>query len=970
MTNSLLATVLPEAGPYLLATPASFVKDGAPVHYFKHAAFDNVADLERAAQVKDAEGVNAYFALGSILEVKKKEVRKKPNIARLRAFWVDIDIRPGKANHYQDAATAAQKLKDFCTFNSLPRPFVVDSGGGFHVYWPMTESIDKPRWEAAATILKAATEKFGLLADPMRTADCASVLRVPGTSNYKGETPRPVKVALSGAVTTPDQLIYAIEHSDHNAVKAQAQPSELSLDVGARPDGVTGDDVNKDAAGGVEMTEASAKNVVRKCRQLTWQMNNASVVEEPQWYDMIGCIRHADKGVQAVHRLSALYPGYKQYETDAKIQQHMDGGFGPTTCQTFEQHRPGGCEGCPYKGKVTTPLQLGREMKAQSAPVAEVKTPQEVVATKVTLPDPPFPFKRVMDTKRNEVAIAYSVFDKDEYEDEVVVYEHDIFPQRIIYDERDTCYVVEIRRFLPHDGWETFPVPLGKFYDKRNLSVTLGNIGVMPDVGKIETLVQYMVGYIRELQKHMAAATVYAQLGWRDDSKFILGDRVLENGAVTPLNPHQNIVNALKWQEPRGELTEWRKVMAMYEQPGLESFQFGIGVAWAAPLFKFTNYNGMIVSMVGEAGCGKSSVMHVVNSVWNHKEHNWIDMEHDTVLSFYNKLGVLNNLPVCYDEITNLDEDTVSDLCYAVSKGQGRQRLKQDGSARENHGSWKTMMLTTSNASLHSRLAAAKGDASAEAMRVFEYYVPKNQLPKAAAETTLDLLNENYGLAGEVYMHAVMKDLDKVKDRIKYWTRYMESAAKVSSGERFWGAGPACVLAGYEVANQAGLSNVDVERLAQFAVRTITNMRSVVAENTKTPQSALADYINGNMRHMMVLNQEPVDGQLAMISHEPRDAVRIRYELYSGKAFIDRQAFREWCHRRSIDYNTLMGTLKKQRILVDQKRMVLGKGTSFRTAQTWTLVIDMSHKEMAGVHQATALNATEIAGNAIEKARG
>jgi len=968
---SLLANVLPEEGPYLLATPASFIKDGETIRYFKHMAFDTVPDLEHAAHKAAGDPLDAYFALGSVHEVKPKDVRKKPNISRLRSFWLDIDVRAA-GNHYRTMGEAAGALKAFCKCNNLPKPFIVDSGGGLHCYWAMTESVEKEKWEHYAAILKAATVKFGLLADHSRTSDCASVLRVPGTVNCKTDPPLPVVAAVQGKAATPTQLLAAIAGSQYDATQVRSTVTTVGVpSLGARPAHIAGGEVNEEAAGGlgVSMTEANAKRVVRKCKQLMWQASNAKLVEEPQWYAMIGCLRHAKDGVQAVHAMSKQYPGYTSHETDAKVNQHIEGGAGPTLCQTFEDLRPDGCDGCPYQGKISTPLQLGREMQAEEAPVIEPKVVHGAERPVGTLPDPPFPFKRVKNHKTGEIGIAYSLIGEDNYEEEVVIYEHDIYPEQIIFDEREGKYVAQVRRYLPKDGWDSLPVPLGKFYDKRSLASTLGDLGVMPDIGKIELLVQYMVGYIRELQKHARSAVIYAQLGWREEDRFVLGDRVIYSDHVETINPHKNIVNALGWREPRGELAEWRKVMAMYEHEGLESFQFGAGVAWAAPLFKFTNFNGMIVSMVGEKGCGKSSIMHLVNSVWGHKEHSWVDMEHDTLRAFYNKLGVLKNLPVCYDEVTNLAEEPLSDLCYAISKGQGRQRLNQDGSAKENYGNWQTMLLSTSNASLHGRLGNVKSDASAEAVRVFEYYMPTGQIPKAEADETLDLLNYNYGLAGDIYIKEVLGDVAAVQERIKYWTRYMEDNAQVTSGERFWAAGPACVLAGYEVANRVGLTNVDIDRLATFSVKAVRNMRGVVSENTKNPNNAIADYLNSNLRNMLVLNSQPLDGKLAMVAQEPRDAVRVRYEVWNSTAYIDRSHLREWCSARSVDWATLKQTLKRQGILKGETRMVLGKGTSWKTAQTWCWQLDMAHPEMAGVQQASAMNATEITAAAVASAQ-
>ena len=967
--SELLAAILPEHGPYLLALPAQFTDDkGEVVKYFRHIKHESVAELIGDAQ-RRAGSLDVYFALGTVVDPDQKKLRKAGNIARLRAFWLDIDVKDDD-RHYGSKGEAAKALKAFLRAYNLPDPCIVDSGGGLHVYWPLTKSVDKDQWVHYAGILKQATKTWGLKVDMSRTSDCASVLRVPGTLNHKYGDPVAVSVALSRKPVDPTQFMTALAAIDlPEATGPRVSIQEMPL--GTVPEHLSkgGSEVNKEAAGGVgnAYTQADPRETVRKCQQLTWQAGHPEEVEEPQWYDMVGCLRHAKRGEEAVHAMSRGYSKYSKDETNKKIRQHIEQGVGPTLCSTFDEHNPGRCEGCPYVGKISTPLQLGQELAKAEAPV-RIQTLDNPEVGGAPLPDPPFPFKRVTAADGKTARIAIKHVGDEGVEFEEVIYEHDVYPQAIIYDEREGRYVVEICRWLPKDGWEMFPVPLGQLYDKRKLSTTLGDIGVLPDLGKVDLLVQYMLGYIRELQKTSAASTVYAQLGWRDNGKFVLGDKVIENDKVTPVNVHSNVANALQWETPRGDINEWRKVVAMYERPGLEAFQFGIGVGFAAPLFRFTNYNGMIVSLVGAKGSGKSSVLHVVNSIWNHKEHNWADIQNDSIKAFYNKLGVLKNLPACYDEITNLDEQDLSDLCYAVSKGQGRQRLNQDGSAKANHGSWQTMVLTTSNSSLHSRLSLAKADASAEAVRVFEYYIPGGRIKKSTADETLDLLNDNFGLAGEMFVREAIKDVSAIRDRIKYWTRYFENNAGVTSGERFWAAAPACVLTALEITNRIGLTNTDIDALVNFAAGAIQNMRDAVVDNTRTPVTILGDFLNSNLDKMLTFNVEPVDGKMAYATQEPRNELRIRYEAWRGVAYVDRAHFRQYCADRHIDVNRLKHSLKKRGILKEEKRMVLGRGTQWKTAQVWTWEFNMNHPDLGNV-AGSAASAADVANEAIASAQ-
>lgn len=975
-TQQFLRAVWPSTGPYVTAIPVSWVDKQTGEHKsaFKHTAHDDVASAASTAvaQSTDREApLDVYFALGSVREKRKKGQRKKENIARLGAFWLDIDVRDDKLGCYATFDIAAHALKNFCSSYQFPKPLVVQSGGGLHVYWPLATDLDADKWDHYAPLLDAVVKKHGLLVDPSRTHDRASVLRPVGTYNWKTGSPREVKALNAVGKIDTDKVLRCIaaaaETLNVSATKAPAAPLSIP---GQNPAAnvIAHADNSAAAKGTVEEVPSNPKRVVSKCQQLLKQAQDPSSVDEPQWYAMVGCLRHAEKGIPAVHAMSKGYPGYDASETDAKIQQHIDGGFGPSTCVAFENANPGGCDGCPFKGKVTTPLQLGRERQPLAAPTVDVKT-HTGQTLKLALPPAPSPYKRVANASGKTVVMV-TVTNADDHEEDIEVYDHDLFPCGLYFDERQSKYFVSIRRHLPKDGWADFDVALGSFFDKRNLAITLGDIGVVPMLHNLEHLVTYMHAYIKQLQESAKAAVVYAKMGWRDDDQFILPDRVITKAGSEVVAPGRNTINALRWVEPRGDLEEWKSVARLYEAPGLESLQFAFGLGFACPLFRFTNYEGMLVSLVGDAGCGKSSAALLANSVWGHKRVGWADSQHDTIKAFYNKLGVLNNLPVTYDEITNLEAGDLSDLCYSVSKGEGRQRLNQDGSAKEDFGSWQTMMLVTSNASLHSRLTLAKADSSAEAARVFEYYVPSHTLSKHVADTYFDKLNYHFGLAGPIYMEYVMNNINSIRDRVQYWMKVVDRQAEVSSGERFWSAAPACVLSGFEVSNTLGLTNVDIPRLLQFVVQAIGKMRVSVSTAVRSGFTILSDYLNSNLDKTLTLGSEPQPGRVALITQEPRGKLCIRYEQWRERLFIDRADFRKYCAQQSLDPAKLREELVKHNVLVDEARVVLGKNTNFGRGQTWCWVLDMASPMMGGAQAGMTSSARDVANQAVTNAQG
>lgn len=155
--------------------------------------------LDKAQAISNA-GRNAYFACSEYLTV---DSRKGDNATHARSFWLDLDCGEAKAavgNGYTTKREAADALARFCTVNGLPNPTaLLDSGNGLHVYWALDTDVPNEDWRAYGALLKALTKKHGLLADPARTSDIASVLRVPGTLNQKDPAnPKPVKVKYAG----------------------------------------------------------------------------------------------------------------------------------------------------------------------------------------------------------------------------------------------------------------------------------------------------------------------------------------------------------------------------------------------------------------------------------------------------------------------------------------------------------------------------------------------------------------------------------------------------------------------------------------------------------------------------------------------------------------------------------------------------------------------------------------------------
>ncbi|WP_374246845.1 hypothetical protein [Zoogloea sp.] len=184
----------------------------------RHHACANDAELIAKATEQDAQGKTVYFACATYAEPYitspdgKRRHRVKENVERVKSFWLDIDCGADKAAKgagYPTKRGAAQALKDFGKAAGLPSPtWIVDSGNGLHVYWALEEAITRGPWEATTRRLKLLCQNLNFLADPSRTTDAASVLRLPGTTNRKDPAnPKRVrvlhKVSLTATIEPP-----------------------------------------------------------------------------------------------------------------------------------------------------------------------------------------------------------------------------------------------------------------------------------------------------------------------------------------------------------------------------------------------------------------------------------------------------------------------------------------------------------------------------------------------------------------------------------------------------------------------------------------------------------------------------------------------------------------------------------------------------------------------------------------------
>jgi hypothetical protein len=340
-------------------------------------AFERVEDLIEALLRFDRQGHTVYHACGGFINGSIKEgLRSQANCGWLRAFWLDIDTQITHPNtaKYKDKVEAYFALVAFCKQARLPPPILVDSGGGLQCWWPLDQDVDPGTWQRYARAIGAACKRYGLDADPSRTADHSSVLRTPGTHHHKLGC-----LVECGSAAGPYSLS-AFEHLKQYADGGSKKRGKGKRRAVAGKDGAieyvydprppAPASLKRSGQSPIAAVRANIYDpsdpakVVHTCRQLSAFAQDPGAYSEPFHYCAAGVLGHCVNG--AAFYLSLLDNEW-QATGEAKLDQWMSGGWGPATCQRIANLNPGGCDGCPHRGKITSPIQLGTQAHGRSA---------------------------------------------------------------------------------------------------------------------------------------------------------------------------------------------------------------------------------------------------------------------------------------------------------------------------------------------------------------------------------------------------------------------------------------------------------------------------------------------------------------------------------------------------------------------------------------------------------------------------
>jgi hypothetical protein len=851
--------------------------------------------------------LNVYVAPNSF---KDNSSREAINAKLSRSIFIDIDIGPEK--NYPDKPSALSAIKKFVDDYNLPMPVLVDSGGGWHVYWIFNQDIPIKEWQNCAEQFKLfCRDKINI--DPVCTAEAARVMRCPTTINHKYNLRADI---LSPEILTHDfeefKKIFWIDGIDWDTKKVAENTTK-------DPDS-TGDHSTH------EFAEIAGKSLRGEgCNQIKKIIEDRATLLEPSWRAGLSIAQHCVDRDEAIHAMSNGHPRYNEAETEEKATATQDK---PYSCKAFEDLNPPGCVGCKFKGKITNPLALSVVKKVLPPPVVHSNA----------LPEELKPYYR---TPKGEI-VCRSMDGED-----TLISEYDIYPiRRIVNGSEGDCLLM--RYMTPWDGAREFQIPIKAATNVADLKDVVYPYGlIFESLASAGGFLNYFIKWAKYFQAKEKAEQMRKQMGWTEDQDaFVIGEKEYKRDGTNVRASSDDLIRSMSnLLIPSGDYGTWKKAANELDRPEFELHAFAMLCGFGSPLMRFTSTPGVSMGLVGDSGAGKTGALYAALSVFGNPHNLCLagGKEQATANGLIGWFMGLKNIMLGLDESSNRTKEDLSNLIYQVSQGKGKIRMRSNVNApRDLEQSCSLICMFTGNQAIVDKLKDLKDSPDGELARLVE--LPLKKPTFLNNEIGLDIFDKfrtNYGHAGPEFIRELFKLGEVgVKQIVEKWQNKFVAAFGDESKYRFYANLIGVTFAGGEIANNAGIINMDLNRIYTAVISEVLKLKVSATINSMDPEDLLGEFQNKYHHNTVRIKNGQPGG-------EPKNGgIVARAELDKGLYYIYTKAFRKHLRDASVNLDECLDELEKRVVLIGRmkrKRLAAGlPGTQDINVTTYEFKVDPS----------------------------
>lgn len=895
LLNNFLKQVLPQEG---IKCWTSITKDKVARNHFCHS----IEDLAAQILASDASGVDTYFACASYTTDRN---RRAANVAYLKSFFIDVDAGEGKP--YATADEAIQACDAFALRLAIPIPGIIRSGGGVHAYWPLDRTLSREEWLPLAQRLKLLAHTHGFHCDPSRTADAASILRPPGTKNYKLASPRDVEV--------DDESCF------------EPLPCAEFIDVLIK---------NQDVA--------SAKSIKN-----TSTVNSSLLAGMSRGFDAsIGTAAGA-RGITQLRYAGELVA--KGHPYDEVL----------TKCLEWNQL----CTPPQDEKEVERIIKSAFTMHAQKHPLpSPAPTPVGIDTVDIfSLPILPEGFRwgnaGELQGKAEELKL-------DGTKDVTwrTISQRPVYLMAWMNEEgcaQKNSYLFS--QWHTGKGWQQFTMGAKDINGQQWYGAWVENGGSLMD-GADKQFKSYIRRAENMLRLPGKELTKYSQFGWKDnDESFLVGDTLCHaDGRAEKAFGTEKLAPLMQVMRPArgGSTAAWTTAANKLFTPGMEAHAFMLLASFAAPLMKFCvdeGNGGSILSIISEdSGQGKTPMATAIASVWG-------EMAATIVTGNFTENRRIEDLvrhchlPQVQEEMSYGDPLVAAQGIEKFTSGSDRGRLDRGGAAGGIPERYQTIVISISNKSLYELVKMVNVPMS---RRVFEIEIERPaEADMANIGGVVKEMLRNAGHPGLQYARLLVNPGVRkfIEENLRGSNLGSVGITQLKYREllnsqpehRFIVWPLAAIDIAARLLTRYGILNFDVERIMKWGVMQAADRISAVPRGSDAAlklNKFLVEHVDNCLAVAGPYN--PAKGpQLPL--RLPRGNMCMRLEINPAKLYITSDAMQKWCIKNNISFISLGKKLAESKVIMERSKMVtLAAGTEIAAGRALCWEIDMDHPEISG----------------------
>lgn len=899
-----------------------------------------------------------YFSVGAYAGHEVVDDDGKPRIKRLqelathfRSICFDLDCGPDKP--YGTQQEGLQKAAAVIKALGLPKPLIVSSGNGLHIYWVLDEDITKDRWVAVSSRLREAFAVQGLEIDTSKIHDPSMVLRPAGTNHKKSEPWKPVVVIMDDGLEHPVALF-----EDKLAAYTPVERKPAKRRRSAILDAILneGNDLDLD-------TIAEGCNQVRALLASGGAIDAAGQpVDEPLWRASLGIAKYTPDPEAAIIRLAGQHP-------DFDLQSNMDKldgwrGTGPTTCETFRQLCSKGCEGCPYAGKQTSPASLSGKRTHTIPPAPDSETTE----VEVSLPEG-YVIKRGRIYKEIETETESGIVKDWEH-----VSAYPMFIRAVFFDttNRKSAFTLVVKK--PITGWEEADHPIqvlasaGKDFSTFLVDNQLFGFTHGPQQEKLRG---YLMDYLKMVQNQVGTGYDYTTFGWQDDGAFVCGEYVANPSGSTA---ERRIVGNAKTYLNRvctaGTRAGFVEAMQMLNLDGTAVIRACVLAATTGIIAKWMGNGSSIVSVYStETTTGKTLSLLAVNSLCGNPR-SLIQGRNDTANAIYGMRGALNNLPMTIDELTMVDDMQIASMAYSFSEGQEKAAMNQKREIRDG-AKWNGPTFMTTNSSLLTKYSAVMQQSEPMRVRTFEMQQNDRRFVSLRDENGNRISDQfgskllaNYGWAFPELVEAVIAlggpEVVAQKGAADFRKTF---GFEFLPQERFYESMIKSAWTMGKIGASLGLFPFDIKATINYMLSNVTTLREEAAKSHVDAIDVIGQFMQEFNDQIIEVTQEYGNkgAKPQVVQPAPMKAVMRATFVYDkntpimpgSSLAINTNAFRQFLRKANDAEDRILRELDEMGALISpNERVTMFKNCRGRNpGQAWCIIINLNHPRFVAALQ-------------------